>query len=48
MDTYGKYLMKQNYKDFILEQYYEFMIVEYSTLDSGSYEPSNTTKVFGL
>ena len=36
------------YKDFILEPYYEFMSVEDSTLDSGSYEPSNTTKEFGL
>ena len=36
------------YKNFILEPYYEFMSVEDSTLDSGSYEPSNTTKEFGL
>ena len=39
---------QSKYKDYILEPYYEFMSVEESDISSGYYEPSNTTKEFGL
>ena len=39
---------QSEYKDFILEPYYEFMSVEESDTDSGFLEPSNTTKEFGI
>ena len=39
---------QSKYKDYILEPYYEFMSIEESDIDSGYYEPSNTTKEFGL
>ncbi len=38
---------QSNYKDYILEPYYEFMSVEESDINSGV-EPSNTTKEFGI
>lgn len=37
-----------NFTDYIIEPYYEFMSIEESTLNGGSYEPSNTTKEFGV